>query len=303
MTQLPTGTPPVEPVAPVEPTPGSAEYNAQVAMTAQHNIPAKFRKPDGTVDEALLLASYKQLEQLQRGVTPDPTAGVPTPSPQEVLNGTAGNSASPASTTSPAPSTSGTVEEILSQEKAPESVINWGAVRSGTATESDVAAIQKLGVPDDFIKQFTADRQAAKTAAIKEVAESIGGEENLKATLTWAQKTLSESAWNDLRKAVSEGTQSKTLLIGLHAQYVASQPKESSLVVPAEGGLGIGTSVPQPYASKKEMFADMGELDSSGKEIYSYSPVKQKDVAFRIFITNGGNPDNFESLYKPATDY
>lgn len=219
-------------------------------------------------------------------VAPDAAAVLSTPTP------TVGTVAS-----------TGSVEEILSQEKAPEPVINWGAVRSGTATESDVTAIKALGVPDDFIKQFTADRKAAKVTAIAEVAEAVGGEENLKATLLWAQKTLSESAWNDLREAVSSGTQSKTLLIGLHAQYTASMPKESGLVVPAEGGVGAGTPTSQPYASKTEMIADMGELDSSGKEIYSYSPVKQKAVALRIFLTNGGDSANFEGLYKPALDY
>lgn len=299
MTQLPTGQMPVEPVVPVEPQPGTAEYNAQVAMTAQANIPAKFRKADGTVDEALLLESYKQLEAMQRGQAPDPTAGVPVPSASDVLDATASSAESNTSATTSA----GSVEEILSQEKAPEPTINWEAVRAGTATDADVANIKALGVPEDFIKQFAADRQAAKATAIADVAAAVGGEENLKATLVWARQNKSEAEWNALRTAVAEGGQAKTLLIGLNAEYVASMPKQSGLVVPVDGGVGAGTPSVQPYATKAEMYADMDERDTAGKEIYSYSPVKQRAVALRIFVTEGGDPRNFDAVYRVSTDY
>lgn len=299
MSQLPTGQVPVEPVAPVEPTPGSAEYNTQVAMTAQHNIPAKFRKPDGTVDQDLLLASYKQLEDMQRGTVPDPTAGAPAPSPATLLDG-GSESTMPASSESQ-PGTS--VEDILSQKKAVAPTIDWGAVRSGTATDADLANIKQLGVPEDFIKQFAKDRAVAKEAAIAKVAESVGGEEALKATLLWAQKTLSEADWNQLRTAVASGDQSQRLLMGLHAQFVASQPQESGLIVPVDGGVGATTAQVAPYVSKAEMMADMDERDTAGKELYKYSPVKQRAVAQRIFVTEGGDIRNFDALYKPASDY
>ncbi len=294
MSQLPTGQP--EPIAPLE---GSAEYNVQVAMTAQANIPAKFRMADGSVDQALLLESYKQLEQMQRGQAPDPTAGTPVgaPTASEVLS-TPVPSVAPAETSS-----SAGIDDILSQEVIAEPTIDWPAVRAGTPSDADMANIKALGVPDDFIKQFAADRAAAKAVALKEVAEAVGGEENLKATLLWAQKTLSEAAWNDLREAVQQGGQSKTLLMGLHAQYVASMPKESGLVVPADGGVGATSAQVTPYASKAEMFADMDERDSVGNEIYQYSPDKQRAVAQRIYVTNGGDIRNFDAMYNPSTDY
>lgn len=302
MSQLPAGNPPVRdlpvapPVEPVAPVEGSAEYNTQIAMTAQASIPAKFRKADGTVDADLLLKSYQAMEQMQRGTPPDPAAGVPVPSADALLQ-----TPTPPATV-PATSTPGTIDAILSQEKPTAPVINWGSVRDGTATEADLANIQKLGVPEDFIKQFAADRKVAKELAIAEVAEAVGGEENLKATLLWAQENKSPAEWDALRKAVSEGGQSKTLLMGLHAQFKAANP-ESQLVMPADGGVGAVTPAVQPYATQAEMLADMGELDAQGREIYKYDPAKQKAVGLRIFVTNGGDPRDFEARYKPATDY
>ena len=300
MTQLPTGTPPVapdapvEPVAPVEPQPGTAEYNTQVAMLAPSMVPAKFRRPDGTVDQALLLESYKQLEQHQRGQTPDPTAGVPAPNAAAALDT---NVADPA----PAP-TAGTVDEILTQEKPATPTINWEAVRSGNVSKEDLAALKEKGIPDDVIAGYAKSIQDNKAAAIKEVSDAVGGEETLKTVLVWAQKTKSETEWNALRTAVSSGGQAKMLLMGLHAEYLAANP-QSNLITPADGGVGAVDSVVQPYASQAEMSADMGELDSTGKELYSYDPKKQRAVALRIYVTKHGTSKNFDELYKPVTDY
>ncbi len=306
MTQLPTGTPPVrdlpvppvEPVAPVAPVEGSAEYNTQVALSAPANIPDKFRKPDGTVDSDLLLKSYQAMEQMQRGVTPDPTAGVSVPSTTESLLQTPTVPPTGESVTPP----TGTVEEILSQEKPAAPTVNWDAVRTGTVSEEDIANLKALGIPDDFVTQFAADRKAAKVKAIAEVADAVGGEESLAAVLRWAQKTKSAEEWNTLRAAVAKGDQSKILLMGLHAEFKAANP-EATLIVPADGGVGPTTPAVEGYATQREMLADMGELDAQGRTIYDYSPVKQKQVALRIFLGNGGDAKDFEVRYKPSTDY
>lgn len=293
----PAGIPPASDVPvpePVEPQPGSAEYNVQTAMAAPHNIPPKFRKADGTVDQELLLASYKQLEQLQRGGAPDPTAGVPVPNAAAVLDT---NVAAPA----PTP-TEGSVDEILSQDKPTAPAVNWDAVRAGTVTKEDEANLKAMGIPDDVIAGYAKSIQDRKEAAIKDVAAALGGEEALKATLVWAQKNKSEAEWNALRTAVSEGGQAKMLLMGLHAEFLAANP-QSGLITPVDGGVGSPDATVVPYASKAEMFADMGELDTAGQEIYKYDPKKQKAVALRIYVTNGGDPRNFEALYQPVTDY
>jgi len=266
-------------------------------MTAQHNIPAKFRKADGTVDQELLLNSYKQLEQMQRGETPDPTAGVPVtaaPDAQAVLS-------TPTGTVDTAAST-GSVDEILSQEKATAPTINWDAIRSGKITEEDKVNLKALNIPDDVIAGYAKSVLDNKAAAIKEVTDAVGGEETLKTVLLWAQKTKSETEWNALRTAVSSGGQAKMLLMGLHAEYLAANP-QSGLITPAEGGVPPSDPSVVPYASKDEMIADMGELDSRGQEIYKYDPVKQRAVALRIFVTKHGTSKGFEEMYQPVSDY
>lgn len=138
----------------------------------------------------------------------------------------------------------------------------------GELSAESFAALEKAGIPKTQVDAYIDGQKAVAAQYNQRLAESIGGEESLKATFEWAAKTLpaDEIALANSVLASGNEAQAKMLLAGLHARREATVGREPAFV----GGQSSGAnSEPAGYESTAQMVTDMN------------SPAYRTDPAFR----------------------
>jgi hypothetical protein len=188
---------------------GRAQATAQMAMH-QHpqQFPDKFKNADGSLNQDLLVQAYTELERKQSmnldGPPPTGSATNPT-SPEALLNPSAGVPAAagavPDGGGAPAVTSSdGTTIDDLLRDPAPakESPVDWQALqdevsRTGEVSAETMATLQTAGVPREAIAAAIQGWKLQAQEQFKRAAELVGGDEALKATISWAKETMSVS--------------------------------------------------------------------------------------------------------------
>jgi hypothetical protein len=250
-------------IAPPEPTGPSLieEAAAQEAATTNPTpttpeVPAKFKRPDGTVDYEALARSYTELER---------KLGAPkeeTPSQEEVK-------------TEEAPEAT---PEAPTEEQAKEALENTGLDlnamstrfwESGAVADEDYAALEKAGIPRSFVDAFAEGQKALMQAAQTTVFNMVDGESNYVALTEWAAANLSEAEVNAYNEAVNSNDLGKVqqAVLGLKARHEARVGFEPKRTVS-----GNAKPVVDVYESVAQLTADMA------------NPLYGKDPAFRAKV-------------------
>ena len=155
----------------------------------------------------------------------------------------------------------------------------WGQelVSTGNlSAETRTAIKQKFGMPDEVIDGYVSGIVYRQKEHANRAAEIVGGHDQLKSVITWAQQTLTE----DERMAVNSALASpgwQNVLLGLKTRMMSQNPTNG------EPARASGSSQPspgiQPFANKREMTHAIRDPR------YKYDPAYQQMVQQRIIMT------------------
>lgn len=165
------------------------------------------------------------------------------------------------------------------QQPSSEEWSRWGQelVSTGNLSPETRQTIkQKFGMPDEVIDGYVSGIVYRQREHANRAAEVVGGQEQLKSIITWAQQTLSD----DERTAVNSALASpgwQNVLLGLKTRMLAQNPTNG------EPARASGSSQPSPgivpFANKREMTHAIRDPR------YKYDPAYQQMVQQRIIAT------------------
>lgn len=235
VSQPPTGQPEVaQPQAEQvsEPVSGTPEYDQMMAakgvaaqQTYSDNVPAKFKKEDGTVDMDALAKSYVELErqfhEKPKEEIPQEVQEIAEKQEFRIPDGP---------------------EEVAEEPKevtplTQEDYKSWGKelARTGNISDDTKAAIRaKTNMSDEMISDWVTAQRAKNKEYFATAAEMVGGREKLSSVLSWASKNLT----GDQAKIINErlaGPDYEITLNGMVAMYdkaMANAPKAQEPVPP-----------------------------------------------------------------------
>lgn len=176
-------------------------------------------------------------------------------------------------------------EEVASEETPQDNIDSADVVtkatlefdEKGELSEDTFAALEKAGLPKDYVEAYIAGQQALVERNAVDLYNSIGGEEEYDGMIQWAGETLTEGEVDTFNELVINGTpeQQKLAIKGLHAQYRGSTGSGPAL----KQGTTSGNSV-KPFSSTKELQRAMS--DRRYQEVPSY----REEVERRLSVSN-----------------
>ena len=176
-------------------------------------------------------------------------------------------------------------EEVASEEVADENIDSSDVVtkatlefdEKGELSEDTFAALEKAGLPKDYVEAYIAGQQALVERNAVDLYNSIGGEEEYDGMIQWAGETLTEGEVDTFNELVINGTpeQQRLAIKGLHAQYRGSTGSGPAL----KQGTTSGNSV-KPFSSTKELQRAMSDRR------YSEVPSYRQEVEKRLSVSN-----------------
>lgn len=176
-------------------------------------------------------------------------------------------------------------EEVASEETPKENIDSSDVVtkatlefdEKGELSEDTFAALEKAGLPKDYVEAYIAGQQALVERNAVDLYNSIGGEEEYDGMIQWAGETLTEGEVDTFNELVINGTpeQQRLAIKGLHAQYRGSTGSGPAL----KQGTTSGNSV-KPFSSTKELQRAMS--DRRYQEVPSY----REEVERRLSVSN-----------------
>lgn len=176
-------------------------------------------------------------------------------------------------------------EEVASEETPQDNIDSSDVVtkatlefdEKGELSEDTFAALEKAGLPKDYVEAYIAGQQALVERNAVDLYNSIGGEEEYDGMIQWAGETLTEGEVDTFNELVINGTpeQQKLAIKGLHAQYRGSTGSGPAL----KQGTTSGNSV-KPFSSTKELQRAMS--DRRYQEVPSY----RQEVEKRLSVSN-----------------
>lgn len=154
---------------------------------------------------------------------------------------------------------------------------------TGTLSAETRASIkQKFGIPEDVIDGYVSGIVYRQKEQANKAAEVVGGQDQLKTVIAWAQDNLS----NEERAAVNSALASpgwQNVLLGLKTRMQAQNPTNG------EPSRAMGSSQPAPgivpFANKREMTTAIRDPR------YKFDPQYQQMVQQRIMITGSTKTD------------
>jgi len=176
-------------------------------------------------------------------------------------------------------------KEVASEETPQDNIDSADVVtkatlefdEKGELSEDTFAALEKAGLPKDYVEAYIAGQQALVERNAVDLYNSIGGEEEYDGMIQWAGETLTEGEVDTFNELVINGTpeQQKLAIKGLHAQYRGSTGSGPAL----KQGTTSGNSV-KPFSSTKELQRAMS--DRRYQEVPSY----REEVERRLSVSN-----------------
>ncbi len=152
--------------------------------------------------------------------------------------------------------------------------LNKEFAETGKLSDESLKALEKAGIQKAQVDEYISGQQAKVQLYEQRVAESVGGQENLQATLKWAETALSEAEIAAANKALQSGdeAQAKLMLTGLNQRRIAEQGSEPSFV----SGRSQAVGAIQPYESSQQLTKDMNSRE------YKTDPAFRAQVERRL---------------------
>ena len=149
---------------------------------------------------------------------------------------------------------------------------------NGELDDSDYTALEKAGYPKDIVDQFIKGQEAQAALIEQQVFNSVGGQEEYNAMLSWAGEELSPGEVKAFNKAVNSGDMDEinAAVKGLKARYDASVGFEPTRQIRSDGKSASETA----YRSVAELQRDMGDPR------YKTDPAFRKDVETKLGRSN-----------------
>ena len=174
-------------------------------------------------------------------------------------------------------------EGDLSIDKAEKAVENAGLNMSslqeeyndgGQLKESSYEALQKAGIPKDYVDAFIKGQEAIATQTSNTLKQEVGGTESYNNMMSWAADNLNEAEISSFNKTVNGKDIEATRLAiqGLNARYKNNVGDEPSL----QSANKSSTSNAQGYRSWAEVTSAMND------ERYSTDDAYRNDVQNKL---------------------
>jgi hypothetical protein len=222
-----------------DPTDAELQAVEKFAKTSPQNLPPQFNG-----DPEKFIKSYKdmraEITRLQQ------KAKQPTPEPKTE------DKAEPS------------IDNLQIPEKKEPAPTNedWGRWEgelnaTGILSEESRNSIkQRFGMPDSVIDGYVSGYQLKLKQTADKAASLVGGQENLKSVVEWAQSTLNDAERESVNNALkSPGWEN--VLIGLKARMDQSSPtKDEPRNYSGFTKAGVSNAI-EPFANKREMVAAM----------------------------------------------
>ena len=176
-----------------------------------------------------------------------------------------------------------TKDSDLSIDKAEDAVESAGLSmdtlqqeynESGELNEKSYKALEKAGIPKDYVDAFIKGQEAIATQTANTLKQEVGGDESYRNMMSWASNNLSEAEINAYNNTVNgkdiEAT--KLAIAGLNARFKSAEGVEPNL---AKGDRPSSSNA-QGYRSWSEVTAAMSDPR------YSKDTAYQADVQAKI---------------------
>ena len=255
--QIPT---PEAEAAPVQPQPGTPEYNSAMAArgaAATGEVPEKFQNADGTVNMDAFTKSYLELEKNFHAPAADAVA--PEAPVEPVVEAPVEPVPETLQVSEPAPE-----PEVVAaaDPQAGVSEEKWGSwkseiMRGGDVSEESRNELKALGFNDNIINDFVSAHRSQLKQGMQAAAEVVGGDEKISQIFGWASNNLDESAREQINSGLA-GPAWEVTLRGLEAQYnraVAAAPKAQEMTHKVTASNPAGAESVRGYGSVQEFSA------------------------------------------------
>lgn len=147
---------------------------------------------------------------------------------------------------------------------------------SGELSEATFEALEKAGLPREFVETYLQGQGAIVDNQTSQVMETVGGQGNYEAMAEWAAENISETELEAYNQVVESGSieQATMAVRGLFAQFSAAGGKPPNLIQ----GNTTGSSV-KPFNSAAQVTEAMRDRR------YQTDPAYRKDVENRLAVT------------------
>lgn len=243
---------------------------AQVAQRPD-NIPEKFWDAEkGTIRTDALLQSYGELEK-RLGKPAEPAQQSEEPAAQQDPNKATIERPQETQKETQQPDGQQPAEDPKVQEVADavRSVAEKYAT-SGNLEDTDFAALEKVGLPRQFVENYMRGIRALEQVTLQEAHNAAGGKDTFEAAKTWAAKELSDADLAFYNDNVNDPAKARSAVEWLVSKYKAAVPNEGKLLN-ATAPSNLGGDV---YRSTQQLSADMS------------SPQYKTDPAFRQSVAD-----------------
>ena len=247
----------------------TAEEQVAAPVATPEGIPAKFIGADGAVDYAGMAKAYSALEAKMG-------AGETAPTEEPAVEAT--------------PVTYGSaVDTAISAAGMTPAEMNQEWIDNGSLTDATYTKLETAGFPRTVVEAYikgisesTADNVAQQQVAdqrVKDVQETVGGEQQYNSMVNWASANLNEAEIVAFDTAVTSGDQATMNLAvaGLNAKYKQAEGYAGKLTL--GGQAGNQTDV---YNSPQEMATAMTKARNS-RDPAQVAMVEQKAMRSNVF--------------------
>lgn len=145
----------------------------------------------------------------------------------------------------------------------------------GQPTEDDIAAIVKLGVPQNVVANYLAGLEALARESFTSAYAAAGGEDAFNSAIDWAKTGLTDAEKDSYNTLVDNPTTARQGVEWLMAKFNAARPSEGSMIE-AEATAASG----DVFRSKAEMTAAIRDPR------YKTDPAYRQDVAEKLWRSN-----------------
>lgn len=144
----------------------------------------------------------------------------------------------------------------------------------GKLSDDSISKLEKAGVSKAQLDSYIAGQKAQAQLYVQSLEQSVGGVEELQATLKWAETGLSKAEIDLANKALSSGdeAQAKLVLSGLHSRRLQANGREPTLI----GGRTTKADSVVGYESNEQWVKDVNTKE------YRTDPAFRDRVAKRV---------------------
>lgn len=150
----------------------------------------------------------------------------------------------------------------------------------GELSEESLKKLEAVGITRETVNAYIAGLKAQAEVYTLRLAESLGGRQELEATLKWAGANLSKEEIESTNEILRSGNEAaaRLVLAGLQSRRLEAVGREPSFVTGAKTVPGASGGA-QPYASSAEMVADMSRPE------YHNDPAFRANVMRRLAVS------------------